>query len=78
MMESWRSAFQPHISCTAVVGRRRMETAPRGYVTLDGVDVTTEGREDSKKRYGVVLEVVENVNRRWPTREAVGVNVENP
>ena len=73
MIESWRSAFQPHISWTAVVEPRWMETAPRGYVTLDGLEVTTEGREDSKKRYGVVPEVVVNVNRRWPTREAVEV-----
>ena len=50
-----------------------MEMVPRGYVMLDGMDVMTEGREDSKKRYGVVPGVVVYVNRRWPTREAVEV-----
>lgn len=48
-----------------------MATVPSGNVTLVGVEVITDGRDDSRRMYGVSFVV--NVNRKWPTLDAIAI-----
>jgi hypothetical protein len=63
IIESWRSALEPQISWT---NPREdcgwIDTVPCGNDIFVGVEVRTEGREDSRKMYGVSVSGFEGVN----------------
>lgn len=49
MTQSCRSSVEPHISCTdELFGPSWMLIVPCGNVMLVGVEVKTDGREDSR------------------------------
>jgi len=67
MMESWRSSFEPQISWTwPLEDWDSRVIVPCGNEIFVGVEVRTEGREDSRMMYGISVLGSEgvNVNRR--------------